>query len=95
MAEVVDRSDLYAEIREAANQMVQSFCSYPEAVMRLSRLCGASLVVGLPQLPFEKLGTDSAGDPRAVPGRLLSATVQPARPDNQRKSMVSLLESPH
>jgi hypothetical protein len=53
--EIVEKSDLYAEIKEAVHKMVHCFCAYPEALMRLSRLCGMQIVSSLQQLPFEKL----------------------------------------
>ena len=56
MNEVVDKSDLYAEIRESVFKMINSFCSYPEALMRLSRLCGMNAVANIQQLSLEKLG---------------------------------------
>lgn len=55
MHEIAEGSDLYAEIYAAVKRMIQSFCAYPEALMRLSRLCGTTLVAGLQQMPFEKL----------------------------------------
>jgi hypothetical protein len=55
MREIIDASDLYAEIHAAVKRMIQSFCGYPETLMRLSRLCGSTLVAGLQQMPFEKL----------------------------------------
>lgn len=55
MEKIVDKSELYNEIRDAIIKMVNSFCGHPEALMRLSRLCGMITVTNLQQLPFEKL----------------------------------------
>lgn len=55
LSEIVDKSDLYIEIQEAVFRMVKRFCSYPEALMRLSRLCGMGIVASLQQSSFEKL----------------------------------------
>lgn len=53
--EIVDTSELYQEIKEATIQMIQSFCTFPESLIRLGRLCGNFLISNIHQMPFEML----------------------------------------